>query len=101
MVDTFDKNNYSYNFQIKIITLLMSDEIFLRDSIELIKPEYFESDALRWLCSKCIQYFQNYSSKITLEILKVELIKDITDTNLQKIIVETIGNAIQLLKSDD
>lgn len=101
MTDTFDKNNYSYTFQVKIITLLMSDEAFLRDSIDLIKPEYFESESLRWLCETCISYFEKYATKITLEALKIELVKQISDKNLSKTIIESISHAIQHLKSDD
>lgn len=101
MVDTFDKNNYSYTFQVKIITLLMSDETFLRDSIDLIKPEYFEAQPLKWLCTTCISYFEKYTTKITLEALKIELVKEISDPNLKKEIIESISHAIQHLKSDD
>lgn len=101
MTDTFDKNNYSYPFQVKIITLLMSDETFLRDSIDLIRPEYFESEALRWLCNTCITYYEKYTAKITLEALKIELTKTISDKPLNKMIIEAISNAISYLKSDD
>ncbi len=101
MTETFDKNNYNQSFQIKIISLLLSDDIFLRDSVDLIKPEYFESEAIRWLCSKCLWYFKDYDEKITLSVLKIELSKENFDQSIKTLIVDSLGQAVNQMHSTE
>lgn len=101
MIETFDRNNYSHSFQIKVITLLISNESFLRDAIDLIKPKYFESKALHWLCKLFIEYYEKYNDKITLEAIKIELSKQISDKVLKTTITEAVSNAINHLNSPE
>ena len=47
MSDTFLK--YGYSFQSKLMACLFKDKIFLQQILDILDPEYFESEANKWM----------------------------------------------------
>ena len=66
-------SSYGYAFQIKIITALMTDRIFLQQISDILVPSYFESDANNWIVTTILEYQKDYNTSPTLEVMKVKL----------------------------
>ena len=67
---------YGNTFQQKVIASLMTDRLFLQQSHDLIDAKYFGTDAMQWIVKQTLDYFKEYKSAPTLEVLKIKL--DIT-----------------------
>jgi hypothetical protein len=66
-------NKFGTSFQIKIISSLVTDRIFLQMVYDILKPEYFDSEANEWIVTKVISHFDKYSELPTLDVFKVEV----------------------------
>jgi replicative DNA helicase len=66
-------SSYGYSFQIKVITILLTDKIFIQQIVDILSPTYFESDANNWIVTTILEYHAEYKSPPTLEVLKVRL----------------------------
>jgi len=73
---------YGNTFQQKVIASLMTDRLFLQQSHDLIDAKYFGTDAMQWIVKQTLDYFKEYKSAPTLEVLKVKL--DSVDIDLLK-----------------
>ena len=91
MTDTFSK--FGYSFQIKLIAALFKDRLFLQQICDILRPEYMESESNQWIIETIIDYFSEYSSLPTLEVMKVRL--DDVDNDVLKTTIsgdfETFG----------
>lgn len=74
--------NYGYGFQVKIISSLLTDVNFCGKVVDILKVDYFEADAIKFLIKSCIDYFVSYKKTPTLEVLKVNI--DTIDSELIK-----------------
>jgi replicative DNA helicase len=68
-------NQYGKGFQLKVLGALLTDKKFLLNTRDLIRSDYFDSDAHKWILETVIKYFDKYHTTITMDILKVELQK--------------------------
>ena len=50
-------NKFGTSFQLKIISCLLTDRIFLQQLYDILKPEMFDSDANEWLVTKTMSHF--------------------------------------------
>ena len=91
--------NYGIQFQIKVISLLLSDKEFLTNIIDVLDPEFFPSQAHKWIVGEIKSYFSNFHTSPTLEVLKIELQKLQNDV-LQVSIKEQLKNAYTLNPED-
>ena len=70
MTDTFSK--FGYSFQIKLIAALFKDRLFLQQISDILRPEFMESESNQWIIEKVIDYFTEYSSLPTLEVIRLD-----------------------------
>ena len=98
MSDTFLK--YGYSFQSKLIACLFKDKPFLQQVMDILDPEYFESDANKWLMNAIIQYYNEYKSQPTLEVMKVRM-EDITSDVLKTEIIQNLKDAVRHFEAPD
>ena len=68
-------NQYGHDFQIKVISSLLTHKDFLTNIHDIISEEYFENSAHRWAIKEILNYYDKYHHVPTLEVLKVELQK--------------------------
>ena len=80
-------SSYGYAFQIKVITGLLVDKSFLQQISDIMLPTYFESDANNWIVDTILEYFKEYKSSPTLEVMKVKLEKVDHDILKEQVIV--------------
>jgi len=93
-------NKFGTSFQIKIISALISDRIFLQMVYDIIKPEYFDSESNEWIVKKILSHFDGYSELPTLDVFKVEVSKIERDV-LKQSIVDNLKQVWNGLESDD
>ena len=93
-------NKFGTSFQLKIISCLLSDRIFLQQVYDILKPEMFDSDANEWLVTKTMAHFDGYSSLPTLDVFKTEVDKVERDV-LKQSIVDNLKQVWNFLESDD
>jgi replicative DNA helicase len=92
-------SNFGKGFQLKVIGSLLTDKKFLLDVRDTLSPEYFDSDAHKWIIQSLIAYFDKFHTNITLEVLKVELQKIENDV-LKVAIKEELRNSYEASQED-
>ena len=97
-VDTLSK--YGATFQAKVLANLLSSADFLQQSLDVLNPKFFESDAGQWIIDETITYFTEYKTLPTLEVFKVEMDK-LQDEVLKISIKEQLRAAFQRKNDDD
>ena len=67
--------SYGKEFQIKVISSLLTHKEFLTNVNDIISDEDFESSSHKWIIKEIIRYYEKYHATPTLDILKGELQK--------------------------
>lgn len=93
-------NKFGTSFQIKVVSALLSDRIFLQTVYDILKPEMFDSEANEWLVTKTLSHFDTYSALPTLDVFKNEVDKVERDV-LKQSIVDNLKQVWNQLESDD
>jgi sulfur relay (sulfurtransferase) DsrC/TusE family protein len=89
---------YGHDFQIKVISSLLTHKEFLVNINDIISEDYFENQAHRWVIKEVLKYYEKYHTTPSLDILKAELQKIDNDV-LQISIKEQLKQAY--VSSDD
>ena len=95
MTDTFSK--FGYSFQIKLIAALFKDRLFLQQISDILNPAFMESEANQWIVQSILDYFVEFGTLPTLEVMKVKL-NDVEGDVLKTTIVD---NLKQITKQSD
>ena len=93
-------SKFGTSFQLKIISALLSDRIFFKTVYDIIKPEYFDSEANEWILRTLSSHFDNYEKLPTLDVFKVELDKVNRDI-LKVSVVDNLKQIWNTLDSED
>jgi replicative DNA helicase len=91
---------YGYAFQIKVITALFTDKMFLQQIADILSPGYFESDANNWIITTILEYHKEYKTTPTLEVMKVKL-NDVEHDVLKEQIKAHLKDAWKYTEADD
>lgn len=93
-------SNFGYSFQTKIISAIMTDVNFTSRIYDLIKTDYFESEAIKTLINISLDYFKQYKKLPTLDVFKVS-IDVINDQLLKKEVISALRSATKNIGSED
>ena len=77
--------DYGTPFQRKVIGALMTDQKFVVNVRDVIKLEYFNSQAHKWIVQRILDYFDAFHTVPTLEVLQIEFKK--IDNDVLKVAV--------------
>ena len=91
---------FGHVFQAKIITSLLVEKKFLQTISDILKSEYFDSDANKWLVGTIIGYFLEYKTGPTLEVMKVK-IDEMDNEILQVSVVDNLKESWRNRESTD
>ena len=91
-------NQYGHDFQIKVLSSLLTHKEFLVNIHDIISEDYFENQAQKWAIKEVLNYYDKYHTTPSLDILKVELQK-VDNEVLQISIKEQLKQAF--VSSDD
>lgn len=93
-------SDFGYTFQIKAITSLLTDKIFLQQISDILIPSYFESEANQWVVETILDYSREYKASPSLEVMKVKM-ADIENDVLKTQIVDHLKDAWKYTGADD
>ena len=93
-------SKFSTSFQNKVISAIISDRSYTRQIYDILKPEYFDSEAAEWFVKTIMKYFDEYQTSPTLDVLKVK-INTIERDVLKTSVVDTLKFAWNHLDSED
>jgi hypothetical protein len=62
-------SEYGWGFQVKVIAAMFTDRMFLQQIADIIRPDYFESDANCWLLETVLEHFRQYKTPPTKDVL--------------------------------
>lgn len=93
---------YGNIFQSKCIAALVSDRSFLERIVDILSPEYWETDAHKWVVKIITNYFIKYKELPTLEVFRMEW-QSISDNQevLRAAVLEEIKKAYFHIKDTD
>jgi len=91
---------YGWGFQVKTISAMFTDRIFLQQIADIIRPEYFESDANQWLLNVILDHFKEYKTPPSKDVLKVK-VTEIEQDILKTAILEQLKEVFRYMESDD
>ena len=105
MTQQFDENvdnlaKYGPTFQAKVLANLLSSTEFLQQSLDVLNPNFFESNAGQWIVDTTIDYFADYKSLPTLEVFKLKL-DSVNDDVLKIAVKDQLKSAFQRKNDDD
>ena len=100
MSDKSTLSQFGHVFQAKIISSLLSDKKFIQTICDILEPEYFDSDANKWIAKEIRDYFWEYKTTPTLEVMKVK-IDDMENDVLQVSVVENLKESWRNVNSTD
>ena len=66
---------YGHDFQVKVLSSLLTHKDFLVNIHDIISEEYFENSAHKWAIKEVLNYYEKYHTTPSLETLKIELQK--------------------------
>ena len=79
-------NQYGPDFQIKVLSSLLTHKEFLTNIHDIISDEFFENSAHKWCIKQILNYYDKYHTTPSMEVLKVELQK--IDNDVLKISIK-------------
>src|SRR6266704_1051178 len=91
---------FGNEFQSKCVAGLLADQGFVERIFDIITPDFFESDANKWVVEQTMEYFIQYKTPPTLNVFKVK-IDAVANEVLKKAIVEQLRNVYAHLNATD
>ena len=76
--------NFDRHFQQQILALMLQDTDFLIVAQDIIKPEFFSDKVLIWYFTTIRNYYLDYQMRMSLDILKNELLKAVQQGKIRK-----------------
>ena len=93
-------SSYGYSFQIKVITALLTDRMFMQQISDILLPTYFESEANNWVVDTILDYNKEYKTSPTLEVMKVK-IEAVEHDVLKQQIIDHLKDAWKFTEASD
>ena len=63
-------NQYGPDFQIKVLSSLLTYKEFLTNIHDIISDEFFENSAHKWCIKQILNYYDKYHTTPSMEVLK-------------------------------
>lgn len=90
---------YGKGFQLKVLGSLLTDKKFLLNVRDVLREDYFDADAHKWIINQIIYYFDTYHNTVTMDVLKVEIQK-LENELLQIAVKEELRNSYVASQDD-
>tara|TARA_R110000751_G_scaffold49011_1_gene109369 strand:+ start:3087 stop:4439 length:1353 start_codon:yes stop_codon:yes gene_type:complete len=93
-------SEYGWGFQVKVLSAMFTDRLFLQQIADIIQSEYFESDSNSWLMEIILEHFKQYNAPPTKDVLKVKVL-EVDDEVFKTAILEQLKEVFRYMESDD
>ena len=90
---------YGTAFQVKVLSSLLTHKEFLQNINDVLSEEYFDNQAHKWIIGEILNYYEEYHTTPTMEVLQVEM-KKVENEVLQLSIKEQLREAYQASNED-
>jgi replicative DNA helicase len=90
---------YGTAFQVKVLSSLLTHKEFLQNINDVLSEQYFDNQAHKWIIGEILNYYEEYHTTPTMEVLKVEM-KKVENEVLQLSIKEQLREAYQASSED-
>tara|TARA_R110000822_G_scaffold78048_13_gene187041 strand:+ start:1233 stop:2597 length:1365 start_codon:yes stop_codon:yes gene_type:complete len=90
---------YGPNFQIKVLSSLLTHKDFLVNIHDILSEEYFDNQAQKWIIKEILKNYEKYHTTPSMDLLKVEL-KKIDNEVLQVSVKEQLREAYKASDED-
>jgi len=90
---------YGTQFQIKVLSSLLTRKEFLINIHDVLSDEYFDNSSHKWIINEILKYYAKYHTVPSMDILKVE-VKKIENEVLQLAIKEHLREAYTVSEDD-
>jgi len=90
---------YGTQFQIKVLSSLLTRKEFLINIHDVLSDEYFDNSAHKWIINEILKYYDKFHTVPSMDILKVEM-KKIENEVLQLAIKEQLREAYTASEDD-
>jgi replicative DNA helicase len=91
---------FGAEFQTKCVASLLSDKAFLERILDILLPEYFESDSNKWIVGEITSYFLQYKDIPTLTVFKVRS-DTIEQADFKMMVINQLKNVYQKISDTD
>jgi replicative DNA helicase len=92
-------NQYGPQFQIKVISALLTHKEYLTNIHDIISEEYWDNQAQKWIIKEILNYYDRYHTTPSMDVLKIEM-KRIDNDVLALSIKEQLKLAYQSTDED-
>jgi replicative DNA helicase len=92
-------STYGTAFQVKVLSSLLTHKEFLQNINDVLSEQYFDNQAHKWIIGEILNYYEEYHTTPTMEVLKVEM-KKVENEVLQLSIKEQLREAYQASNED-
>ena len=92
-------NQYGPQFQIKVLSSLLTHKEILVNIYDILSDEYFDNQAHKWIISEVLKYYDKYHTTPSMDILAVEL-KKISNDVLKVSVKEQLKAAYEASDED-
>ena len=92
-------STYGTAFQVKVLSSLLTHKEFLQNINDVLSEQYFDNQAHKWIIGEILNYYEQYHTTPTMEVLKVEM-KKVENEVLQLSIKEQLREAYQASNED-
>jgi len=92
---------YGISFQIKTVAVLLKNYNFLEQIHDIITPNFYDSDAMKWIVKIIIEHYMAYRIAPTMEVFKIELDREIENKIMKESIIEKLRSIYNNFGSTD
>jgi replicative DNA helicase len=93
-------SKFGTSFQTKTLASLISDKRFMERMVDILDPDYYDSNANQWICQKLKEYWAEYRDTASLDYFKTELSKQ-DDKEFQSVVIQSLRKIYKNLDAND
>lgn len=92
---------YGASFQLKVITSLLTDKMFIQQTSDILTPKFFDTESKQWLAETVFSHFNKYQQAPTLDTFKIQIDKEQLPDLLKQTVVDDLRNAFKYTEATD
>lgn len=88
-------SDYGKTFQYKLLHILFSDKLFFEQIYDILDPQQFSTNALKWIISKLKDHYNQYSEIPEIKDFKVYIQQEVDNKTTKVSIIQTLKKITQ------
>lgn len=89
-------SEFGPEFQTKVLASLLTDRPFMDQTHEIIRADFFESDANQWIVQNILEYYHEYSIPPSKAVFKIKLRTELKDDDVfREVVTDQLKNVFR------